>query len=113
MDMQVISAAEFDRESAALLELLGPQEPIDYETLVASRTARPDPSWAGRPEPVRLRADVILPLPESPIRTRIYGTMPGPRGRSCCGCTVARSAEEAWTTSTWPAPAWLAVAGSR
>ena len=72
MDIHVVSAAEFDRESAALLELLGPQEPIDYETLVASRTARPDPAWAGRPEPVRLRADVVLPLPESPIRVRIY-----------------------------------------
>ncbi|HKE51369.1 MAG TPA: alpha/beta hydrolase [Actinomycetes bacterium] len=70
--MQVIRAAEVERETGALLELLGPQEPIDYEALVASRAARADPALAGRSEPIRLRAEVMLPLPESPIRVRVY-----------------------------------------
>jgi acetyl esterase len=71
--MRVISRPEFRQETAALLEKIGTEdEPLDYETLVASRASSPDPEVAGSPEPIRVRADVILPLPEQPVRVRLY-----------------------------------------
>lgn len=73
MEMRVITQPQFHQETAALLEKIGTQEePLNYESLVASRASNPDPDLAGLPEPVRVRADVILPLPEQPVRVRLY-----------------------------------------
>lgn len=73
MDAQLINRPQFKEETAAFLAEMGTQEhPIDYATLVADRASAPDPHLTGVPEPVTVCADVILPLPERPIRVRLY-----------------------------------------
>jgi acetyl esterase len=74
---RVISEPRFRREAERLLELLGPDAgPIPYEALVESRAAPPDPVLAGTPEPVRVRADLLLPLPGRAVRVRLYRDAP-------------------------------------
>jgi acetyl esterase len=74
---RVISQPRFRQEAERLLELLGPDtRPIPYEALVQSRAAPPDPVLAGTPEPVRVRADVLLPLPGRAVRVRLYRDAP-------------------------------------
>src|SRR6266511_449211 len=78
--MRVISEPRFREETERFLERVGPQEgPIAYDELVESRASRPDPELAGSPEPVRVRSDLILPLPGRPVRVRLYRSVPGPR----------------------------------
>lgn len=75
--MQVVRQAQFQQETRRFLERVGPQGgPITHEDLVASRASRPDPELAGTPEPVRVRSDVVLPLPERPVRVRLYRNVP-------------------------------------
>jgi acetyl esterase len=63
----------FAPETSALLERLGHETgPITYDDLVAGRAAPPDPELAGRPEPVRVQTDLVLPHGETPIRVRLY-----------------------------------------
>jgi acetyl esterase len=70
---RVISQPRFRREAERLLELLGADDgPVPHQELVASRAAPPDPALAGRPEPVGVRADVLLPLPGRAVRVRLY-----------------------------------------
>jgi acetyl esterase len=74
---RVISRPGFRREAERLLELTGADDgPILYEELVESRAAPPDPVLAGTPEPVRVRADVLLPLPGRAVRVRLYRDAP-------------------------------------
>jgi acetyl esterase len=74
---RVIGQPRFRREAERLLERLGPQDgPIAHDDLVESRASPPDPELAGSPEPVRVRADVLLPLPGRPIRVRLYRDAP-------------------------------------
>jgi hypothetical protein len=104
--MHLIGQSEFQQETERFLARVGPQAgPIPYEDLVESRASRPDPELAGSPEPVKVRADVLLPLPEGPVRVRLYRNVPTTHGRCCSGCTEAASSAGAWTTSTSPAPA--------
>jgi acetyl esterase len=80
--MRMIRQAEFQREARAFLELAGDQEgPLTHQELVESRASRPDPELAGSPEPVRVRADLLLPLPGRAVRVRLYrdrAAAPGP-----------------------------------
>jgi acetyl esterase len=70
---RVVRQAGFRQEAGRLGALLGDEDgPIPYDELVASRVARPDPALAGSPEPVRVRADVLLPLPGRSLRVRLY-----------------------------------------
>jgi acetyl esterase len=79
--MREISEARFGEETARFRERVGPQEgPIDYDELVASRTRSPDPELAGSPEPVRVRADLVLPLAGQPVRVRLYRNAPAAAG---------------------------------
>jgi acetyl esterase/lipase len=74
---RVIGQPRFRREAERLLERLGSQEgPITHDDLVESRTSPPDPELAGSPEPVRVRTDVLLPLPGRPVRVRLYRDAP-------------------------------------
>jgi acetyl esterase len=74
---RVIGQPRFRREAERLLERLGSEEgPITYDDLVESRASPPDPELAGSPEPVRVRADVLLPLPGRPVRVRLYRDAP-------------------------------------
>lgn len=57
--MRVISQDRFQPETERFLERVGLQD-------------GPDPELAGAPEPVRVRTDVLLPLPGRPIRVRLY-----------------------------------------
>lgn len=71
--MRVISQPEFEREAKRFLSGAPVQDgPMPYDDLVASRASRPDPDLAGTPEKVRIRAEMLLPLPEAPIRVRLY-----------------------------------------
>jgi len=73
VDAQLITRPQFKEETAAFLANLGTHEhPMDYDTLIADRADAADPHLAGVPEPVAVRADVLLPLPGRPIRVRIY-----------------------------------------
>jgi len=72
MERRLVSDPRFEPEGAAFLKLLGPPEPTDHAALLESRASRPDPAIAGVPEPVAVRADVIVPLPEAPVRVRVY-----------------------------------------
>ena len=70
---RVISQPEFRDQTGSFLELIGSQEgPIGYQELVASRAEAPDPSLAGVPEAVKVRTDLLLPLPGRPLRVRLY-----------------------------------------
>ena len=74
---RVISRPRFRREAERLLELIGPGEgPIPHDELVESRTSPPDPELSGTPEPVRVRADLLLPLPGRAVRVRLYRDAP-------------------------------------
>jgi acetyl esterase len=78
---RVIRQTAFRREAERPLALAGDEEgPIPYAQLVESRASRPDPALAGSPEPVRVRADLLLPLPDRPVRVRLYrDAAPAPR----------------------------------
>ena len=74
---RVTGRPRFRREAERLLELVGSQDgPVPYDELVSSRTAPPDPALAGTPEPVRVRADLLLPLPGRAVRVRLYRDAP-------------------------------------
>lgn len=74
---RVIGQPRFRREAERLLELVGSQDgPIPYGELVESRTSPPDPALAGSPEPVRVRADLLLALPGRAVRVRLYRDAP-------------------------------------
>jgi acetyl esterase len=74
---RVTGRPRFRREAERLLELVGSQDgPIPYDELVSSRTSPPDPALAGTPEPVRVRADLLLPLPGRAVRIRLYRDAP-------------------------------------
>jgi acetyl esterase len=73
MHRRVVGQPEFRQEAEGFFERFGLQEgPIAHDELIESRSSRPDPELAGTPEPVRVRTDLILPLPERPIRVRLY-----------------------------------------
>jgi hypothetical protein len=113
---RVISQPRFRREAERLLERVDPDEgPIPHDELVESRASPPDPELSGSPEPVRVRADVLLPLPGRPVRVRLYRdapaasrpSIPSPR-RSTTPTTpwrgwrsTARPSEA--TVACWPA----------
>lgn len=60
-------------EADALLAELGPPGgAIDYAALVASRSERPDPRYAGEPVGVSAVADMVLPLATGPTHVRVY-----------------------------------------
>ena len=70
---RVVRQAGFRREAEEFLALAGDQDgPIPYDELAASRAARPNPALAGSPEPVRVHADLLLPLPGRTLRVRLY-----------------------------------------
>src|SRR4029453_19225103 len=73
MPMRVISEAGFQPETERFFERLGPQEgPNSKHEAGESGASPPDPELAGAPEPVKVRPDLILPLPERPVRVRLY-----------------------------------------
>jgi acetyl esterase len=79
--MREISEARFGEETARFRQPVGTQEgPIDHDELVASRARPPDPELAGWPEPVRVRADLVLPLAGQPVRVRLYRNAPAAAG---------------------------------
>jgi acetyl esterase len=79
--MREIGEARFGEETARFRQRVGPQEgPIDYDEVVASRARPPDPELAGSPEPVRVRADLVLPLAGQAVRVRLYRDAPAATG---------------------------------
>jgi acetyl esterase len=74
---RVISQPRFRQEAERLAELVGADDgPIPHDELVESRASAPDPVLAGSPEPVRVRANVLLPLPGRAVRVRLYRDAP-------------------------------------
>jgi acetyl esterase len=76
-DIQMRAEDRFRSETEGLLAQLGTNnEPMTYEVLVESRASRPDRGIAGRAEPVRVRADLLLPLSSRSLRVRVYRAAP-------------------------------------
>ncbi len=62
-----------DPHSAALLARLGPPRgAMTAAELARDRAAPPDETLAGTPEPVALRAELVLPLEQACLRARLY-----------------------------------------
>jgi acetyl esterase len=73
-----VADAELERFNAATV--IG-EGPTTLEAVVASRAARPDPTLAGIPERVDVRADLAIPLTGRAVRIRLYRDIlsgPGP-----------------------------------
>jgi acetyl esterase len=75
--MRQIRQPQFGQEAERFLSGAEVQEgPIAYDDLLQAREDRPDPDLVGSPEPVRVRTDVLLPLPCRAIRVRLYRNLP-------------------------------------
>ncbi|WP_203992032.1 alpha/beta hydrolase [Sphaerisporangium rufum] len=75
MRTRVLDDPRFGPETDALLAGFGSDdgEPMTYEKLRAARAGRADPALAGRPEPVAVRADLLLPRGAAPpVPVRVY-----------------------------------------
>lgn len=75
--MRVVRDPAYAPETQALLDKIGPVEPLDYPTLVAGRAEDPDPAYAGTPDPRADIADLSVPVRLGTAPVRVYS---GPSG---------------------------------
>jgi acetyl esterase len=69
----IVTHPSFEPEARAFLDRVGTQAgPLTHDDLIRGRGLPVDPELAGTPEPVRARADVLLPFHDRTVRVRVY-----------------------------------------